>query len=77
MNTPWIIGLLAAIVFFAVFEAIAFRHPDRVNTLSRCIWTIGQTWPMSIWLMGVFAGVMAAHLFWNWDPRCMPPGVGG
>lgn len=77
MNTPWIVGVLFAILFFAVFEALAFRHPDRINTLSRTIYTLGQTWPLSIWLMGMFAGGLAVHLFWHWDPNCMPPGTGG
>lgn len=41
MNTPWIIGILLAIVFFAVFEGIALSHPDRINTLSTFIATLG------------------------------------
>jgi hypothetical protein len=68
MNTPWIIGLFGAILFFAVFEALAFRHPDRLNTLSRAVWTVGQVWPLSIWLMGMFAGGLAVHFFWHWCP---------
>lgn len=68
MNTPWIIGLFLAIIFFAVFEAMAFRHPERVNTLSHVVYTLGQTWPLSIWLMGMFAGGLAVHFFWHWCP---------
>lgn len=68
MNTPWITGLLLAIIFFAVFEAMAFRHPDRVNTLSHAVYTLGKTWPLSIWLMGMFAGGLAVHFFWHWCP---------
>lgn len=68
MNLPWIIGLLAAIFFFAFWEAYAFRHGDRVNTLSRAVYTLGQTWPLSIWLMGAFAGGLAVHFFWHWCP---------
>lgn len=75
MNTPWIIGLLAAIVFFAVFEALAFRHPDRLNTLSRAVWTLGQVWPLSIFLMGMFCGGLAVHFFWHWCPA-VGQGVG-
>ena len=75
MNTPWLVGLLCAVVFFAAVEAFAFRHPDRVNTLSRCIYTIGQVWPLSIWLMGVFAGSLATHFFWHWCPA-IGQGVG-
>jgi hypothetical protein len=77
MNLPWILGTLGAIAFFAYFEWRAFAHPDRQNTLSRFIWTIGQKWPLSIWLMGMLAGSLATHFFWNWNPLCQPPGVGG
>ena len=44
MDVPWIIGALLAVVFFIVFEARAFRHPERQNTLSRAIWTLGEKW---------------------------------
>lgn len=71
MNTPWIIGTLLAIAFFAYFEWRAFKYPLRQNTLSRFIWTIGQNWPLSIWLMGMFAGGLAVHFFWHWDPTCI------
>lgn len=66
MNTPWIIGALLAIAFFAYFEWRAFAHPDRQNTLSHFVSTIGAKWPMSIWLMGVGTGILAAHFFWAW-----------
>lgn len=69
MNTAWIIGLLVAIVFFAVFEFMAFRHPERYNTLSRCIYTIGSEWPLSIFIMGMFCGGLAVHFFWHWCPE--------
>ena len=68
MNVPWIIGITIAIIFFAWFEARAIRHPDRQNTLSRFIYTIGSKWPLSIWIMGVFAGGLAVHLLWHWCP---------
>lgn len=71
MNLPWIIGALLAIGYFAYFEARAFRHPDRQNTLSRAIWKLGQTWPLSIFLMGMFCGGLAVHFFWHWDPNCL------
>jgi hypothetical protein len=74
-DLPWIIGVLAAIVFFAMFEAYGFAHPDRVNTLSRSIATLGARWPFSIWLMGLFCGVLAAHFFWPWSAS--PLGHGG
>ena len=68
MNTPWIIGILLAIAFFAYFEWRAFRYPERQNTLSRFIWTIGRTWPLSIFLMGMLCGALATHFFWHWCP---------
>lgn len=73
-NLPWIIGAIGAIVFFAVFEGVAVAHPDRVNTLSLAIATLGARWPFSIWLMGIFCGVLGAHFFWSW-PR--NPEAGG
>lgn len=74
MNTPWIIGLLAAILFFAYFEAYAFKHPDRQNTLSRSIYNLGSTWPLSIWIMGMFCGALATHFFWHY---CPPGSISG
>lgn len=64
----WLGGLIGAIVFFAVVEAYAFKHPDRVNTLSREIAHIGAVFPLSIWFMGVFAGGLAVHFFWHFCP---------
>ena len=77
MNDPWIILTLLAILAFAFFEARAFRHPDRQNTLSRAVYTLGKTWPLSIFLMGMFAGGLAVHFFWHWCPDLMPIGTGG
>lgn len=68
MNTPWIIGALGAIGFFAFFEAMAFRHPERVNTLSRFIADIGAKFPFSIWICGGFAWGLAVHFFWHYCP---------
>jgi hypothetical protein len=66
MNAPWIIMTLLAIAGFAYFEWRAFAHPERQNTLSHFIATIGAQWPMSIWLMGVGTGILASHFFWAW-----------
>lgn len=68
MNTPWIIGLLIAILFFAYFEWRAFKYPQSQNTLSRAIYNLGSTWPLSIWIMGMFAGSLATHFFWHFCP---------
>jgi hypothetical protein len=67
-NLPWIIGLFAAIIFFAFFEWYAFAHPDRQNTLSHFVYEIGSQFPLSIWFMGMFAGMLATHFFWHWCP---------
>jgi hypothetical protein len=68
-DLPWILGTLVAIGFFAFFEARAFRHPERQNTLSHAVYTIGSTWPLSIWIMGAFCGALATHFFWHWCPE--------
>ena len=67
-DLPWIIGAFIAIGFFAYFEARAFRHPQRQNTLSHAVYTIGSKWPLSIFIMGMFAGGLAVHFFWHWCP---------
>ena len=68
MNDPWLGGTLAAILYFAFWEWFAFRHPERTNTLSRFIYTIGSKFPLSIFLMGMFVGLLATHFFWHWCP---------
>lgn len=68
MNTPWILGTLLVIVFFIVFERLAFNHPERQNTLSMAIFQLGSRWPLSIFIMGMFAGGLAVHFFWHWCP---------
>ena len=77
MNTPWIIWLLAIVISFTILEAYAFNHPARENTLSRFIWSVGQKWPLSIFLFGGLCFSLATHFYWNWCPLIMPPGVGG
>lgn len=75
MNTPWILGTIFAILFFAYFEKRAFDYPNSQYTLSHFISTIGKNWPLSIWLMGLLAGILAAHFFWPWCAN--PLGAGG
>jgi hypothetical protein len=66
MDAPWIAGALGALAYFIYFEARAFRHPERQNTLSRAIYNLGAKWPLSIFLMGLFTGGLATHFFWRW-----------
>jgi hypothetical protein len=77
MNTLWIVWWLLAIGLFAVFERYAFDHPDRCNTLSRFMWSLGQKWPLSIALLGMLFGGLLVHFYWNWCPALMPAGQGG
>lgn len=77
MNWVWVVWLLAIMVSFAVLEGYAFRHPDRQNTLSRFVWTIGQKWPLSLVLWGMLVGGLSVHFYWNWAPALMPAGHGG
>ena len=64
----WWVGLIAAVVFFAAIEGLAFKYPQRQNTLSRTIYDIGSKWPLSIFIMGMFAGGLGVHFFWHWCP---------
>ena len=67
-DLPWLFGIALALVFFTYFEARGLRHQTRQHTLSMVLYTIGAKWPVSIWLMGFFAGMMATHLFWHFCP---------
>jgi hypothetical protein len=62
----WAVGLIAAIVFFAVVESYAIDYPNNQWTLSKAIATLGAKWPLSIWICGAFAGGLAVHFFWHW-----------
>lgn len=64
MIWSWILGAVISVAWFAVFETISFNHPDRMNTLSRSVATLGARWPLSIFLLGLFVGVLASHFFW-------------
>ncbi len=77
MNLPWIIGITIGLLWFAYFEHRAFAYPDRQNTLSRFIWTVGQKWPLSLVLWGMLIGGLSVHFFWNWCPAIQLPGTGG
>jgi len=76
MNTPWIVGIPLWLILgwaaFAFFEARAFRHPERQNTLSAFLFSVGQRFPLSIFLVGLliglFWGALATHILWHWCP---------
>lgn len=62
-NAFWVVGLIGAITYFAICEDMAIQHPKQHNTLSNCIREIAKAFPFSVWIMGVFAGSLAFHLF--------------
>ncbi|MDE2020006.1 MAG: hypothetical protein KGJ13_06710 [Patescibacteria group bacterium] len=72
---PWFVGTIGAILFFGYYETQAFIHPDHYATLSNTVATIGHAWPISIFFMGQFSGILAAHFFWPW--KANPEGEGG
>lgn len=73
----WAAWLACVLLSFAIFEAMAFRHPTRLNTLSRVVWSIGQKFPLFLVIFGAVIGGLSVHFFWNWCPALMPPGTGG
>lgn len=72
----WGIGLLLAVVFFAVNEALAFVYPNDFTTLSYAVSYIGAKWPPFIWFCGHITGLLTAHFFWAWKANPMGPGAG-
>jgi hypothetical protein len=73
-DLPWIAGSIIAFLFFCFFEWRAFRHPDRQNTLSRWVYSMGSAFPLSIFLMGFVIGGLAVHFFYHWCPAGSVPG---
>ena len=64
----WLSGLFGAIAFFAAIEGLAFKHPDRQATLSWTLAILGERFPLSIWICGVFTGGLAVHFWWHYCP---------
>lgn len=77
MNTPWIIWGIVGLLSFVALEADAFRHPERLNTLSRAMATMGSRFPLSIGLVMFVIGGLCVHFWWPFCPAFMAPGVGG
>ncbi len=73
-DLPWVILGVSILAYFTFFEGYAFRHPDRLHTLSRTIYYLGQKWPLSIFLWGLLVGGLAVHFFWHF---CPPGSVSG
>lgn len=72
---PWIIGLALAVVYFTVWETLAFTAPATHASLSNAVSSIGYHWPPAIFFCGQFVGLLQAHFFWAW--RDNPMGKGG
>lgn len=64
----WLIGVVGAIVFFAIGEYKACQHPEKLPTLSMTIHRLAAKFPITMWVMGFFAGGLTVHLFWHWCP---------
>jgi hypothetical protein len=72
---PWVVGTVGAVLYFVIFETLAFRDPEHWATLSNAVATVGLRWPLAIFLMGFFAGGLSVHFFWPWKKN--PLGDGG
>lgn len=69
MDWPWLlIALPICLAVFIVFEARALLHRDRQNTLSRFCYNTGRRWPISLYLAGMFTGILVVHLFAHFCP---------
>lgn len=74
----WPVGIVfwlaAGWAGFAWFEAKALRPnaPENQPTLSRFVYTVGARFPLSIFLLGLRAGLfwggLAVHFFWHSGP---------
>jgi hypothetical protein len=68
MDAYWWVMSVLAIIAFIGGESYAAKHRAKQNTLSKWIYDLGQKFPLSIFLMGMFVGGLATHLFWHWCP---------
>jgi hypothetical protein len=81
-SAAWIIGLpvwfMAGAMYFAYWETQAFLHPDRYDTLSYFIASVGAAWPFGIFLAGgVLLGVplaLGVHFYWSWKTNPLQGG---
>lgn len=65
----WVLVWLACTVLFGVVETYAMTHrykDGHAGTLSYYINYVATRWPLSTWFGGVFAGMMATHLYSGW-----------
>jgi hypothetical protein len=66
-DLPWLlVAFPICLTVFAVFEARALCHRDRYNTLSELCYNTGRRWPISLYLAGMFTGILIVHLFAHW-----------
>jgi len=63
MEWEWALWFLLVIVSLLALEAYALRHPDRMNTLSETVSSLGERFPLSIFIIGVGVGILSYH-FW-------------
>jgi hypothetical protein len=68
MDLPWLVFLAVAVMFFAIFETRAIWEPDRQDTLSHFVYKVVHDRPVTIYLIGMFTGVLVVHLFAHFCP---------
>ncbi len=67
LNWLWLVWFAGVWLSFAVLEGYAFRHEERLWTLSRTVSTLGARWPLSIALLGMLFGILLSHFFWPYS----------
>ena len=63
MTWVWVGWLVVLVLSFSVFEGYALKKGK--TTLSRFTWTISKRFPLFPFLMGLLAGILAAHFWWG------------
>ena len=74
-HLPWILGAVAALLYFSFFEIKGFTDPEHYSTLSMTTALAVKNWPFfAAVLGGTFIGFLV-HILWPW--KANPLGEGG
>jgi hypothetical protein len=72
MAAIWTAWFAVFVLAFAGLETWALKTGRK--TLSRCVWNLGQEFPLFWIVLGMVAGGLFVHFSWHW-PACPVPGA--